>query len=228
MQYIKKSNNEPADWALWFTTASGRRTFDYKADYQGLPLLALAKAHLLAEQNHLCAYCQTKLTADTASIEHMVPKSLNTTLSTNYFNLVAVCKETAPDLETRRNYCEPARGNLLLPNLIFFANAEVTLEVNSAFFDAYSDGTIAAKPTLKDEIKSQVEAFIEILNLNHPRLKSARKEEALAAVLAIFNSLDARRKKDYLKNEFARIAQNPHLHYRQFLLIYIAKKMGIN
>jgi len=84
MQFINKSHLIPPDWDIWFTTATGRRTYNY-ADYQELRDLGLAKEYLLNEQSGLCAYCQKQITTDNASIEHIVPKSHNTALSTNYY-----------------------------------------------------------------------------------------------------------------------------------------------
>lgn len=47
MQYISKNVNQPEEWDHWFTTANGVRSFDYGADYENLPALALAKGFLL-------------------------------------------------------------------------------------------------------------------------------------------------------------------------------------
>ena len=77
MQYINKSDSEPREWNAWFTTGTGRRSYDYAADQGGLADLPLAKAHLWQEQNGLCAYCQSKLPIENASIEHVIPKTHN-------------------------------------------------------------------------------------------------------------------------------------------------------
>jgi uncharacterized protein (TIGR02646 family) len=227
MQYIDKSDSEPREWNAWFTTGTGRRSYDYAADQGGLLDLPLAKAHLWHEQNGLCAYCQSKLPIENASIEHVIPKTHNVPMSTNYHNLVVVCKKTVVDPDTLRRYCEPVRGDRLIPSLVFYRNAMVA-EVNHAFFDAYADGTVGAMGNLPPEIKFQVASFIEILNLNHEHLKTKRAKDALSPILEAFKTINPARKRDFLRSEFNRVERDPTSPFRQFLLIYLGKKIGLN
>ena len=175
MQYIPKQAVPPTDWEDWFTTATGRRSYDYKADCSALRDIAHAKAYLLNEQHGLCAYCQSALTIDQTSIEHVIPKEHNVPFSTLYHNLVAVCKSTSLDNITGKRYCEVMRGSQLLPALVFYGDAQVTTTKNHSYFTAYQDGYVNVKPRLQLSIANQASAFIDILNLNHSKLVEKRK-----------------------------------------------------
>lgn len=226
MQFIKKGELPPKDWDDWFMTANNRRTHDY-SDYQSLPNLHLAKEYLLKEQYELCAYCQTKLISEHTSIEHVIPKSYNKEVSTNYYNLVVVCKNPIKDPYTGKSHCDKERGNELLSPLIFYNNAQVTRKVNHAWFDVAQDGSVFSKATLKDEIKKQVDSFIEITNLNHSVLKQKRSKDTLKGILDIFRNIPDYQKRGFWESQFERISSNESHPYRQYLLIYIANKIGI-
>ncbi len=228
MQYIQKQNTKPSNWNTWFTKGTGHRSFDYRADYSSLPNLKQAKNYLLVEQHYLCAYCQQKLTSETASIEHVIPKEFNKELSTNYHNLVAVCKDSPKDNESKRKHCDKERGNKLLPPFIFYSSSDVTNTSNSPFFKAYSDGQILAKDRISSEDKAQAEAFIEILNLNHTQLKEKRAKDVLNGLIAAFQLLPHHQRTNYWRVQFDRILLNKTQPFRQFLLIYIGSKIGIN
>jgi uncharacterized protein (TIGR02646 family) len=228
MQYIPKQNTEPTNWNNWFTKGTGHRSFDYKADYSSLPDLKQAKNYLLEEQHHLCAYCQQKLTSETASIEHVIPKEFNKELSTNYHNLVAVCKDSPKDILNNRKHCDKERGNKLLPSFIFYSNSEVTNTKNSPFFKAYYEGLIVPKDNILLEDKAQAVAFINLLNLNHTQLKEKRAKDVLNGLMDVFLSLPPHQRTNYWRVQFNRILLNKTQPFRQFLLIYIGNKIGIN
>ena len=226
MQYIAKQAVAPTDWEDWFNTATNRRSYGYKADYSELRNITDARAFLLGEQHELCAYCQSALTVEQASIEHVIPKEHNVPFSTHYHNLVAVCKSTSLD-NTGKRYCEEMRGSELLPPIIFYANAQVTETKNHTFFTAYRDGAIDVKPKLQDVISNQVKSFIDILNLNHSILSKKRKE-ALDGILSVYDLLPNLQKRNYLQVQFNRVLSNPNTPYRQYLLIYLGQKLGLN
>ena len=148
MEYIKKANSQPADWGNWFTTGTGIRSYDYGADYSALRGLTDAKQFLINEQNGLCAYCQQDISKDNssiASIEHVVPKSINKELSTNYFNLVAVCNLKVKDSITNRLHCDNEKGSEVISPFIFYSDSSVSNTVNNKYFEAYSNGQISPK-----------------------------------------------------------------------------------
>lgn len=124
MQYIKKQNIPPSDWDKWFTTATGKRSYDYKTDYSALTQIENARAFLIAEQSELCAYCQKTIKLADSSIEHIVPKEQNIELSTNYHNLVAVCKTQVKD-SNGQYHCDKAKVNKPITPFIFLSNSDV-------------------------------------------------------------------------------------------------------
>lgn len=231
MQFIKKQDIPPPEWDDWFSTPNGR-SYDYKKDSSSMRDLPLAKRYLLNEQSGLCAYCQSKLNEDDASIEHIIPKSLNKELSTSYYNLVAVCKNPIPDAQTKKSHCDKERGSKPLSPLILYENAQVKKNNSEIFNHAYfrasgSDGYILVKATLESNIQKQAESFIEILNLNDERLMNKRKE-ALEGIISILKSIPVKERGHFWKVQFDRVMKNPKQPFRQYLLINIAPRIGKN
>lgn len=211
MQFINKNNIEPTDWNAWFTVPPNRRTFDYRVDSNSLPQLRLAKQHLILEQNSLCAYCQQKIDIDNASIEHVTPKEHNEELSTSYFNLVAVCnKNQVKDPLTGKFHCDRIRGSELIPPIIFYSNSKSVENNINQYFTAYADGEIVAKPSLAINIRNQVEAFVNILNLNHSILKEKRAKDVLRGLTDAYLSLasESHEKSIFWKVQYNRILNN--------------------
>ena len=230
MQYIQKQNIPPKDWEKWFTTGNNKRSFDYATDYSSLRNISRARQYLIDEQKGLCAYCQQKINSDNSSIEHVIPKEFNKELSTNYFNLVAVCKTTTKDSETQKYHCDKQKGSTPISPIIFNSNADITLKNNSYFFLAGSDGRIRAKDKLPDEIRKQVESFIDIVNLNHKQLREKRTKDILDGLISVFQNLpkENHQKSTYWQVQFDRIYKNKSHPFRQFFLIYISTKLGRN
>lgn len=227
MQFIQKQNTEPSDWNQWFTVPPSRRSFDYGHDYSALTNLGLAKRYLIEEQHGLCAYCQQKITIKDASIEHVIPKEHNVNYSTSYFNLVAVCKKNQiKDPRTYKLHCDSTRGSELLPPIIFYKNAISNLNNLNQYFRAYATGEVLAKHDLNINIKKQVEAFIEILNLNHEQLKSKRAKDVLNGIAQA--SLTAPDKMRYWQTQYNRIFNDLGQPFREYLLLWIGPKIGIN
>ena len=228
MQYIKKQNIPPTDWNDWFTKAAGDRSFDYGSDHGSLPNLSLARQFLIDEQNGLCAYCQQSIKLDNSSIEHVIPKEFNKEFSTNYYNLVAVCKHQLKDPSTDKLHCDKEKGSNLIAPLIFLSSLDVTRTRNNSFFEAWSDGTIAAKPSLSKDHKNQVEAFISILNLNHITLKEKRVKDVLDGLIQASSAIPTHQKRNFWQSQFDRILRINNQPFRQFLLIIIGHKLGLS
>ena len=229
MQYIRKQNTPPEDWNVWFTKASGNRSFDYQADNGSLVNLPIAKHFLIEEQHGLCAYCQQFITDANSSIEHVIPKEFNKELSTNYYNLVAVCKAQIKDSFTGKFHCDTEKGSKIITPLIFVSNSDVNGNIaNNHYFSASSDGTISSKLTLPDEIRIQVDTFIKVLNLNHEILKNKRAKDILGALTQVYTSLPLFQRGTYWKVQYERVLNNPKQPFRQFLLVYIGNRLGIN
>lgn len=231
MQYIEKAHTPPADWEAWFTTAAGRRSFDYGADYGALTRIAEARQHLLNEQHGLCAYCQREIGLQGSSIEHLIAKFYNKELSTNYHNLVAVCRDSVAI--AGRKHCDKERLDLLIAPIVLYENVSVRINSfspiqghNSHFFRVSEDGSIRPRPDKHAAEYYQIYEFINILNLNHDNLLSQRRK-ILRNILRIAPS-DPRHKRIFFESEFNRIHRSRSEPFRQFLLIYFAEKLGIN
>lgn len=228
MQYIKKGNTPPADWESWFTKGNGDRSYDYKHDSDSLRQLPDAKDFLIKEQHGLCAYCQQQITLKNSSIEHVIPKELNVELSTNYYNLVAVCKTQTKDPTTGRMHCDDEKGSKVITPFIFFSNSEAAVQKNNQYFKAYSDGTIAAKDGLNENMKKQVEAFIEVVNLNHYRLIEERRKH-YQNLFDIFRGItNPYQRSIFWGIQYKRIMGLSDHVFRQYLIIMCGSKAGIN
>ncbi len=228
MQFINKHHLIPPDWDAWFTTANGRRTYDYEADYGELHNLDLAKNHLINEQNGLCAYCQKQLTISTASIEHIVPKSQNKALSTNYYNLVAVCKNPPVDPLNNKRHCDKERGNKLLVNIIMLQDCQVTKTKNHSYFAANSDGSLSTKHSIIQELSDPIDAFLNILNINHHSILKNNRAQLLHKIIEPSKNMSHSEKSRYYRAQFHRILNDKRIEYRQYLLIWFGNKIGIN
>lgn len=228
MQYIKKDNTPPPDWDAWFTTATNIRSYNYKLDQSALTELKFVKKHLIDAQDRLCAYCQKRIDMETASIEHVLPKEFNVERSTSYNNLVAVCKIPLIDPIDKRDHCDKEKGNKVITPLIFLSNCEVTETVNHAYFDVNADGSILPKLRLSNSHKGQVEAFIDTLNLNHSLLKEIRAKDLLDDHIQESRQFKGLQHRLYWKAQFDIVFKDKRQPYRQFLLIFMAKKLGIN
>jgi uncharacterized protein (TIGR02646 family) len=229
MQYIKKQVNEPPEWYHWFTVPPNRRSYDYTQDSGALPNLRSAREYLINEQNGLCAYCQQKIEVEGSSIEHVISKAYNKELSTSYHNLVAVCnKNQVKDLVTDKFHCDRNRGSRLIAPIIFYSNAMSNSDRVNAFFVAYADGQIVANPNLDSELKPQVEGFVNILNLNHQILINRRSKDALNGIISGFRAIPKCQRQNFLEVQYNRILHNPKHPFREYLLIYIGRKLGMN
>ena len=219
-----------------------RRSYDYIKDEDKLEGKKEATAYLLSEQFGLCAYCQSELKLETASIEHVIPKSFAPEISTNYHNLVAVCKAPKTYKENGRtlSHCDKQRGNLLIPSIIFYRNATIHLDTTKGkdkgiwkkneYFEARADGWIVCNheflsnqiPAHKAVVGDQAKAFIEILNLNHPGLVANRKPtiEALLNGKPTISSNPS----DYYRSRFQSYYRDRKKPNREFVLMYLFQK----
>lgn len=226
MQYIKKGEKQPGDWDSWFTTGTGKRSYDYNLDFSGLNDLPKAREFLLKEQFGLCAYCQQRIDTSTSSIEHVIPKEFNLELSTNYFNLVAVCKTSPKDPVDGRVHCDKHKLSKIISPLLFVSNACVELTANHNYFLSQADGSIVPKHSLNLEDKKLAEIFIELSNLNHSNLKQRRAKDHLDKILEVAATIPKPQHRSFWERQFIRIFNDPTAQFRQFLLIFISTKLG--
>lgn len=229
MQYIRKENTQPSDWESWFLTGSGKRSYDYKQDETALSQKSEALKYLLEEQGNLCAYCQRQLTTEAASIEHIIPKSLNKELSTNYYNLVAVCRKPHVD-ESGKLSCDKSRRNEIMTPLVLHSDFQVLKDRNHAYLQAGSDGSVIAKERTSKETKAQVDAFLTLTNVGEHSLLKIERTNLLIAIDKNIRLLRLTKEKvnEYYQVEFDKIISNNQQPHRQFLLMILSKKLGRN
>ncbi len=231
MQFIHKNNLPPNNWDNWFVDGNNTRSHDFRL----LPTPHQAKEFLLIEQKGLCAYCQKKIEVENASIEHVIPYSQNMNLSTIYYNLVIVCQNFITD-SANKKHCDKARGKSLLPPIIFHKDFSFILNDDATYtkgeycklFIAEEDGTLNANTIFYNDTEGslylQVLSFIAILHLNHDNLKAARVEFLKGWEMNLIGKT-VKQQKAFWSRRFADILGNLSHPYRQFLLIYLDKKI---
>ena len=170
---------------------------------------------LLVEQGYLCAYCMTPLedAHDKVKIEHYAPRSPSNELE--YKNLLAVCcgNEGTP---AKEQTCDTHKGNTIL-------RVDPQNEGHIAQITYDGSGEISCKD---EQLKEDLD---KTLNLNCPRLKSAR-QQVLKAFFAVM-SKDKQGKtasKAYLekKLEYYRERRNDRLSpYCGILIYYLQRRI---
>jgi len=155
---------EPAALAAW--RASGNA--DWQPSYADLrqPLKGAVRDALLAEQAHVCCYCERRVEADGDShIEHLVPQSARPDLALDYGNLLCSC--------SARQHCGHERGDTELP-------VHPLQNDCNQVFDFGSDGSIAARANMRP---AAAECTIQALGLDAATLRD-RRRRAIDAFLA--------------------------------------------
>lgn len=89
MKHIVK-HNEPQTFTDWKALANDDWQPTY-SDLRGATKLAVKHA-LMAEQGHLCCYCEQRLTADDSHIEHFRPQSDPSVDPLDFGNLLCSCQ----------------------------------------------------------------------------------------------------------------------------------------
>jgi uncharacterized protein (TIGR02646 family) len=183
MRFIQKQNTTPPDFSAFVDGVAG-----YNALYndQKQSLLKL----LINEQHGLCAYCNQRITSNTATIEHLICQSHNPTYELKYFNLFAVCRGNEGQIQT--SHCDKYRANgssndYFVPYILFERCLTTAWNNLNPFFDVeynprtelYSGKLIPRNVNLSGYPRNQqrVQDAIQVLNLNAEILINARKEK---------------------------------------------------
>ena len=190
MRRYREEGGDPGDWDSFKSHAAG-------GSYRELI------SRLLDLQHRLCAYCEIELTESDRSVEHVTPRSdpekgRDRTLDPQ--NLVACCRGgERPFGANGRRYRKPIRKNRS-------CGAAKGDAVSSSFVDprclpasppvvrVLSDGTVEAAEQACRAVGVSPEHLsrtIGLLNLNCPRLRTARRD--------LFEDLDSQLA-DYLDN----------------------------
>lgn len=133
---------------------------------------------LLEEQGYLCGYCMRRIPhkeinpasasdgnktilADTIRIEHIREQKNNGQLQLEYKNMMAVC----PGYLSGQQHCDLSKSHTTITLDPYDRRLEESISYS------FGDGSIkSSNPVWNEELTNQ-----EILNLNNPGLKSARK-----------------------------------------------------
>lgn len=116
---------------------------------------------LMAEQGHICCYCEQYITKDKSHIEHIMPRSNYPDEVVDYDNLTASCGQIFGE------HCGHFKGNWYDPALFV---SPLHSECEKRFMYKAS-GEIFPY----DEHDRAARETIEKLGLNHPRLRASRR-----------------------------------------------------
>lgn len=123
------------------------------------------KCALLAEQGHVCCYCEREIKSSDSHIEHLTPKGRVPAKTYDYQNLLASCegeKSNGRPPET----CGHLKQENLLPVHPLMGSC-------TDRFVFGSDGSVA--PTLDPDYGADAAEAIRVVGLDAPRLRVLRK-----------------------------------------------------
>lgn len=151
---INKNLNEPPLLVRHRTTMP-------EATYENGPqeMKAEIREYLIAEQFHLCCYCQQRIESDSASVEHKLSQAKHPERSLDYTNMAAVCSCTEGQ-KGKRQYCDDFKKD---KDFVFnLSNIEELIQYEPKTGVIKSDNA---------ELNRQLN---EVLNLNQKYLKDER------------------------------------------------------
>ena len=175
----------------------------------------MMKSILLQEQGNICAYCMTRIQADTSTIEHYIPRhgqNGDMSLSLEYRNLFAVCRRTRGE-KAKNKTCDDRKGDRLIS-----INPSRDSDIEQIRYK--TDGTIYS------DNASFNQDLDNTLNLNDATLKSNRK----AAVDAVLLQLSKRKKGSWNKEYIQKVldtyqSANPKTEYVGIIIYRLQKKL---
>lgn len=128
----------------------------YIEDCNNLELKKAIKDDLFRKQRGQCAYCESKITLEKCTIEHIQPRDKANALECEYSNIILSCKNT--------DSCDRFKGN----NVWLSDYIHPVLNNPEELFHFSSNGEIIS------ENKNAIDT-IAYLNLNSDKLKRIRK-----------------------------------------------------
>jgi len=83
---------------------------------------------------------------------------------------------------------------------------------------------------LESDIKNQINAFINILNLNQTLVKESRSKDVLGGITSAYAAIpkSSPDKAIFWKAQYERILNNKSHPFREFLLVFIGSKIGLS
>lgn len=140
------------------------------------PKKLLREFILKNEQNYLCVYCESKISADRSSshVEHIKPKSQDKypELTFDYSNLAVSCNGNCYGIEedNSSHNCGHIKDNEY--DSIKFLSPTRTLDIRDYFKYDFDEGEI--EPSSKNRVKAKY--MIDTLHLNETGLSISRKK----------------------------------------------------
>ncbi len=128
---------------------------------------------LIEEQGYICAYCNRRIHKgnpeddEQLRIDHMQPKAGTPdpiTVTFNYYNLIGCCFGDERTISSNSLHCDASKQDIVIPQVLFPTN--ITCEQVLIYTPV---GEITTSDT------SLLDAVENTLNLNCPKLKSARE-----------------------------------------------------
>jgi uncharacterized protein (TIGR02646 family) len=138
------------------------------------------RQRLLSDQGWICAYCEREIATDTATIEHLDPRSEYPHKQLNYSNMAVVCpgvwfEPRSERTQRRRLHCDKSKGQQVLPLTPLEAECE------EAF--VYAGDGIALPRAGK--LMARAADTLRILNLNVLGLVTTRLERHAGLLIAL-------------------------------------------
>ncbi len=161
-------------------------TLQQDPSWKNLHCKPALRRHLMYEQKHLCAYCESAIHDSNSHIEHIVAQSEQDALRFDYDNLIVSCNGVQCDRAAQSVYpsedvhsCGHRKSDEL--NVSLFLNPVVEIEISCYFnYDATSGAMMAT-----DKNQPKADYTIELLNLDNSRLRNARLNAKAALVASV-------------------------------------------
>ncbi len=175
MKFISK-REDPTEFREWKALASD----DWSPNWDNLAGDPKNKVHdsLLAEQGHICCYCNRGIDKDDSHIEHLVPRSHASHKELDYDNMLASCQRRLKPKEPR--HCGVLKGEWH-DEALLISPLQEDCETRFRFVEngdviPISEGDHAAQKT------------IQKLGLNIEKLRAMRRR-AIESVTEILDDL---------------------------------------
>jgi len=186
------------------------------------PVKSVLRKALLKEQGFLCAYCMSRITEDSASVEHWAPRKgpyAEPAMELVYSNLLAVCAGNTDG----NSHCDESKKALRL--LFNPANSEHHCQLKIRYL---SDGKILSENSIFHEQMTN-KGSGKVLNLNHPRLVANRKSiwNAMQKTLSRTQGSASKAKLEQLFRTWQDCDTNGHLQpYCDVARYYLDKRIA--
>lgn len=171
------------------------------------------KEHILKEeQSYLCIYCESKISKSSSHLEHIKPKSCDTSnLTFNYHNIVVSCNGTChnSDTDNTKYHCGHRKDRV---DTVFdeakFLNPVEVLNIREYFQYDFDDYLI--NPSNRN---AKAQYMIDTLHLNDAGLPKAREKALEIFINKMKKIKDIKTRKEKMK----KVLNNENIAFISFL-----------